>query len=145
MEKNIAAIVREDTFTVGVVFGDFNSKEYTYISTFPVKKLDRVIVNTTDGFKLVRVSRVDDFLNIPPNSDLEYKFLAGKFDVEAYDDLCKQNSMIEVAMSKQYKKNIRAAYREKVLENLDPESLALMQEVICGSHPVEQIKVGGTE
>lgn len=145
MEKNIAAIVREGTYTVGVVFNEFNKKEYTYIATFDVKVGDQVIVDTSGEFKLVGVTRVDDFLNIPPGSSTKYKYLVGKVDMDGYNEMLEQNAQIEQAMSKQYNKNMRTSYRERVMESLDPEARLLIQQAIGGTGREEEIKAGGTE
>lgn len=145
MEKNIAAIVREGTFTVGVTFGG-SVKQYTYVSTFPVKVGDQVIVDSQGDFMLVPVVRVDDFLNIPPGSATKFKYLVGKVDMDGYSEMLDQNQQIEQAMSKQYNKAMRASYRERVMESLDPEALALIQQAIGGVTPrVEEIKAGGTD
>lgn len=148
MEKNIAALVRENTFTIGVKFNEYReSKEYTYVSIFPVKVGDHVVVDTAGELKLVPVTRVDEFLDIPPQSSTKFKYVVAKVDMDAYTQLLEQNQAIEKEMNKQYSKSMRRSYRERVLENLDGESLKRIQAALSGStvEGVEEVKVGGTE
>jgi len=72
MDKNIAAILREDTKTCRVVFkdGGNTSSEYTYITHLDVKEDDYVVVPTgSGGTETVVLMEHSFYVEVPDNFD----------------------------------------------------------------------------
>ncbi len=110
MDKNIVALVREDTKTVGVRFfpdcrikdtskglvtdEDYDrysrtvqGKEYTYVTTKQLKLGDLCLVFVGERPAVVEVTRVDETLEIEPNAAKEYKCIACVFNTAEYNYL----------------------------------------------------------
>lgn len=132
MDKNIAAILREDATTCSVSFFNENggqSRGYTYITHLPVKQGDFVIVpaGSHDLWKIGEVLSVDDELDIAPNSDIKYKWVVDVIDAEAYRENNQRNLEIEKMLAQTYRLNARQAYAQQFLQNADPKVLALVK------------------
>jgi hypothetical protein len=131
MDKNIAAILREDARTIGVTFGDefAGSKSYTYITDIALEVGDTVIVpsGSDDRFKMATVDRVDDDLEIQPNANMKYRWIAGKVDFAAYQRNMERNAEIEKLIAKTYRTNARQAYAQQFLVGAAPEVVALVK------------------
>ena len=107
MERNIAALMREDAKTVKVVFNG-GSKTYTYITSLDIKVGDHAVVDCGgDGFKVVQVLEVHDDVEIEPNSDTKFKWVVAKFDLEHHKSNEAKNEQIEKLMATGYRANIR--------------------------------------
>ena len=65
MEKNIAALMREDTRTVEVVFSG-SGQHYTYITDVPLEPGDFVVVYARGELKVVEVVCMHDSVQIAP-------------------------------------------------------------------------------
>ena len=131
MDKNIAAILRQDARTIGVQFTDnlgSISKAYTYVSSVPVEVGDTVVVpsGSEDNFKLATVCRVDDDLEIEPNSSTRFKWIVGKVDFNAYSKNMERNKEIERQLSTAYRANARQAYVQQFLAGASQEVMALI-------------------
>ena len=93
MDKNIVAIVREDTRTIQVAF-DESARRYTYVTTrTDLASGDIVVVPVQDRdaddfkavkFKVATVTQVDDGLNIAPNAQFSYRWVVDKVDFTQY-------------------------------------------------------------
>jgi hypothetical protein len=131
MDKNIAAILREDTKTIGVAFNDngYDSKAYTYVANFAIEVGDTVVVpsGSDDNFKLASVVRVDDDLEIEPNSNVRYKWAVGKVDFESHFKNMERNKEIERQLATAYRSNARQAYAQQFLVGASPEVIALVK------------------
>jgi hypothetical protein len=150
MDKNIVALVREDTKTVGVRFfpdiafaGDAYSaktddrylretagKEYTYVTTKQLKLGDLCLVFVGQRPAVVEVTRVDDTLGIEPNAGKEYKWIACVFDTSEYDALMEQNKKVAAVLAARYQQNIRQQFRQTFLAGADSDTLKLLDEVL---------------
>lgn len=131
MDKNIAAILRKDTRTIGVRFDDNfgnSSKEYTYVSCAAVAVGDTVVVpsGSDDEFKLATVSRVDEDLEIEPNATVRYKWVVGKIDFDSYNQNIERNREIERQLSSVYRAHARQAYAQQFLAGVSPEVIELI-------------------
>lgn len=131
MDKNIAAILRQDARTIGVQFDDGfgqKSKAYTYVTSVPVAVNDTVVVpsGSEDNFKLATVCRVDSDLEIEPNSSTRFKWIVGKVDFDAYANNMERNKEIERHLATAYRANARQAYAQQFLAGASPEVVALI-------------------
>ena len=139
MDKNIAAILREDARTVWVTLDmaiepdvPFAGKCYTYVTDMDLYVGDTVVVTTQQGAKmnLARVVRVDDDLNIEPNSDIKYQWVVDRVDMAAYNDNMQRNATIEKSIGTSYRKQMRRAMANQILSDLSDESKAEMQRLL---------------
>lgn len=129
MDKNIAAILRNDTKTVGIKFfsdrneGDEpNTQEYTYVTNLALTVDDLVIVKVIDRYKVCLVTRVDEDLQIEPNSDKEYKWVVAKVDLTEYALNVERNRTIEYTLGSAYQKQMRQSFAQSLLLNLPDEA-----------------------
>lgn len=153
MDKNIVALVRDDTKTVGVKFfpdcrimdaktglatvEDYDrysrstqGKEYTYVTTKNLKLGDLCLVFVGERPAVVEVTRVDDTLAIEPNASKEYKWIACVFDTTEYDTLTEQNKKVATILSQRYQQNIRQQFRQAFLAGADTDTIKLLDEVL---------------
>jgi hypothetical protein len=133
MDKNIAAILREDTKTISVQFingeGMTSSRNYTYITHLDVAVGDFVVVPSggSDIWKICEVTEVHDDLNIEPNSDIKYKWVIDVINAQAARDNQARNKEIEGMLAASYRVNARQAYAQQFLSGADPKVLALVK------------------
>ena len=133
MDKNIAAILREDTKTISVQFvngeGITSSRNYTYITHLDVVVGDFVVVPSggSDIWKICEVTEVHDDLNIEPNSDVKYKWVIDVINAKAARENNARNKEIEGMLAASYRVNARQAYAQQFLSNADPKVLALVK------------------
>jgi hypothetical protein len=154
MDKNIVALVREDTKTVGIRFfsdckmkntsrglvpdvDDYDrysrtvqGKEYTYVTTKNLKLGDLCLVFVGERPAIVEVTRVDDTLTIEPNSAEECKWIACVFDTSEYDKLMQQNAEVAKILQEKYQQNVRAQFRQVFLAGADDNLLKLLDDVL---------------
>lgn len=150
MDKNIAALLREDARTVHVVFdGDASVdlgepgprvstpeglkfapgrfKSYTYVTHLSVEIGDQVLVHARNEVKVVRVTHVDDVVKIEPNSPTEYKWVIAKVDMAAHEANLARNFAITAAVSDAYRNNLRRSFAAQILSGV-PEDQRLAIE-----------------
>ena len=121
MDKNISAILRNDTNTVCVSFSGGTGKHYTYITDIKFNVGDLAVVCVSGEFKVVTVERVDDDLRIAPNSDMAYKWIAAKLDLTEYWSNMARNAEIEKTLSQAYQKMMRESVAHSVLASFPDE------------------------
>lgn len=145
MDKNIAAILREDTRTVGIVFNASRvspvtvcgakvqprpiSAEYTYVTDLKLSIGDAVVVPVGDDgdIKVAYVSRVDEDLEIEPNSDIKFKWVVSKINMDDYLKSEARNAEIERGLANIYRTNARRAFAQQLLAGADEKLLALVK------------------
>ncbi len=132
MDKNIAAILREDTKTISIQFINENgvaSRNYTYVTHLDVQIGNFVIVpaGSHDLWKIAEVVGVDDELNIEPNADIKYKWVVDVVDTQAAHENQQRNKAIENMLAQSYHRNARQAYAQQFLSGADPKVLALVK------------------
>lgn len=142
MDKNIVALVREDTTTVTVKFfpdswekgakpvrftGDLDDmdcnrllestvvKEYIYVTNLKLKPGDLCVVMVDYSPKVVEVQSVDEDINIEPNSEIQYTWIAAKVDLTQFDELTEQNRQLEEILRKEYQARTRRQFRDVFL------------------------------
>lgn len=141
MDKNIAALLREDTKTVHVSFdlglAEFEDlgdtpvvakvagarptsthrgvRLYTYITHLDVAAGDTVVVYASGEVKLATVIKVDDQPEIEPNSTIAYKWVIDKVDMAAFNENQQRNAEIELTVGEAYRQNLRRSFAQTVL------------------------------
>lgn len=156
MDKNIVALVREDTKTVQVKFfpdvrvvdkngsvaalddGDrymrkTAGKEYTYVTTFNCKMGDLALVFVGERPAIVEIQSVDEVICIQPNEDKEYKWIAAIIETSAYDKLMEQNNAMKAVLAKSYQTTIRRQFRNVFLESTDGDTIKLLDNILKGN------------
>lgn len=137
VERNIAALMREDAKTVEVNFND-GSKSYTYITSLDIKVGDHAVVDCGgDDFKVVQVLEVHDDVEIEPNSDTKFKWLVAKFDLDHYKSNEAKNEQIEKVMATGYRTNIRRQFAASVMACLSDEKKAELTAIVSGEQVVD--------
>jgi len=132
MDKNIAAILREDTKTCSVAFVNENgsmSSPYTYITHIDLEVGNYVVVpaGNNNVLKIAEVLSVDNELEIEPNSDIKYKWVVDVIDLKSARENRERNSAIEGMLAASYRVNARQAYAHQFLSNADPKVLELVK------------------
>ena len=153
-EKNLAAFLRDDTFTVGVRFimdtrnpnsplrapftllgtdhsFDLSAKVYTYVCDIPNLSVgDLVVVYAVGVPKTAVVDRVDETVIIQPNDPIEYKWIVSRVSVEEYLENMKKNNEILTIVRNNYRKNVKASLREMIYNSMDEGGKKLLQEAL---------------
>ena len=82
---------------------------------------DLVVIPTDSrhGFTIVRVEKVD--VEIPLESSIAYKWIAGKFDTAEYDNVLEQEATLIEKVKKSQKRKKREEMRAALQEQLDEE------------------------
>ena len=137
MEKNIAAFLDDSAYSVRVRI-DGTGHEYTYVTNIVGLEVgDAVVVpvigqtrtarlkfdsiNTTNlgvdkyDAKVATVSQVDPEVNVPTDSDLEYKWVIAKIDFNPWLATMERNNQIVDAVTDAYKHNLRRSFSERIL------------------------------
>lgn len=156
MDKNIAALMRQDCKTVHVRFWKdrndnsasysgknpvslslgtvpmdaFSDKRYTYITDLDLKEGDWALVLVSGIPKVVTVVAVDEDCEIEPNDNVAYKWVFGKVDTTNYYENLKKNEEIEGIVSSAYKKSLRAQFSQLLLAGTDAETQLRLQDLI---------------
>lgn len=130
MDKNIAALLRNDTFTVEVKHSGSN-KSYTYVSNIFLERDDLVVVEQLDGgYALGVVTVVDKDLLISPNSDREYAWVVSKVDLTAHKVNKANNKTIEDTMADAHRQHLRRGFAASVLAALPDEQRQALAGVL---------------
>jgi hypothetical protein len=133
MDKNIAAILREDAKTISVSFPDesgfASDRHYTYITHIDMQVGDYVVVPTgkSEVWKICKVEKIHDELQIEPNSETKYKWVIDVINVKAAMENIERNKEIENVLAQTYHRNARQAYAQQFLSGADPKVLALVK------------------
>lgn len=140
MERNIAALMREDAKTISVVFinrnADDTNKQYTYVTHLDLEPGDLAVVETLNGPAVVKVVCVHEDLAIEPGQSMKIKWVMDKVDTESYKANTKKNEEIEKFMATSYRANVRNSFKTMMLAQLDPESAAKLGNII-GDNPLQ--------
>ena len=140
MERNIAALMREDAKTISVVFinrnADDTNKQYTYVTHLDLEPGDLAVVETPNGPAVVKVVCVHEDLAIEPGQSMKMKWVMDKVDTESYKANTQKNEEIEKFMATSYRANVRNSFKTMMLAQLDPESAAKLGNII-GDNPLQ--------
>jgi hypothetical protein len=158
MDKNIAALMRQDTRTVQCVFSALppdlaadadmvaafasghvastpkapDARAYTYVTDLPLEPGDIVVVEANASLKVVVVRTVDEDVKIEPNSDTAYKWVLAKVDLTGYAATAKRNAEIEQVVSEAYRHNLRRSFASQILAGIDDDNRARVAALIGG-------------
>ena len=135
MDKNAAALLREDTRTVQVQFKAEGQnaqalKLYTYVTSLPVKPGDFAIVETSGVLKVVEVIHVHDEAKIEPNSDMAFKWLKAIVDFSPGEEEQALNRQIEEKIAAAYKVSLRRPFAQSVLSVLPKGEQAALKALL---------------
>lgn len=145
MDKNIGALLREGAYTIHVRFFslpyskqpepmtllsigeepvlNLSAKTYTYVTDIVgMKAGDYVVVSAQGVLQVAVVSSVDEELDIEPNSDIQYRWVVSKVDMEYYRSLQQQLAELNKVLATQYVKNTRRSFRNTFLSGADEET-----------------------
>lgn len=137
VERNIAALMREDAKTVEAAFNG-GSKTYTYITSLDINPGDHAVIDCgNDGFKVVQIVGVHEDVEIEPNSDTKFKWLVAKFDLEHYKLNEAKNEQIEKVMATGYRTNIRRQFAASVMACLSDEKKAELTAIVSGEQVID--------
>lgn len=130
MDRNIAALLREDTTTVEAQFyqshnNTYGGKVYKYVTHLDFQAGDLAVVLVNDEYKVVYISAVHKELEVEPNSSITYKWIVSKVDFTGYSDNLLRNRQIEDEISKGFRTSARAQYRAMVAKD-NPTLLSLI-------------------
>lgn len=155
MDKNIAALLREDARTVHVIFdlkvGEFDEieapgtsrhyrsatpkvKSHTYVTHLDVAENDTVVVEAAGEIKLALVHHVDSEVKIEPNSNTLYRWVIAKVDMGAHNSNTQRNQDIEQAVADAYRNNLRRSFAQQILSGVDDSHRESLQRLIGASN-----------
>lgn len=158
MDKNLAALMRQDTRTVQVVFGALapdlaavpgmaeafasghvastpkapDAKGYTYVSDIPLAVGDVVVVEARGALQVAAVRQADEDVKIEPNSDTRYNWVLAKVDFTAYAATAQRNAELENVVSEAYRHNLRRSFASQILAGVDDDNRARVAALIGG-------------
>lgn len=133
MDKNIAALLREDCRTVKCKLVK-TGEQYTYITNIPVVVGDKVIVEANasgaTNYRLIEVTEIDENVSINPGEDIVYKWVVAKIDFTGHEQNMVRNQQIEEAVADAIKANMRRSFAERVLIDLPAEKRASLTQLL---------------
>lgn len=138
MERNIAALMREDTFTVrvalyqpsGVEPATLTGKLYTYIGWFPVAVGEDVVVFARNAPCVAKVAEVDDCVKLEPNDSTRYNWIVCKVETAGFNAQLERNELIERTVAEAYQRNLRRNFAQAVLGQMTDEDRQRVQAVL---------------
>jgi hypothetical protein len=155
MDKNIAAFLDESAYTVLVQFQGTKTKEYTYVTNMAgLKAGDLVVVPirvsdihsrlliSGDALlsdhqpeldfqtKVGRVTKVDDEVEIEPNSDIEYSWVIDKVDLDNYIATLERNKKLMSVTANAYKKRMRKSFATQILGEMGDDEKAQVAQLL---------------
>ena len=155
MDKNIAALLREDARTVHVVFEkaitefeDLDAPErtptrrvpqagqkvktYTYVTHLQLARGDSVIVEAAGRLCLAFVDSVDDEVDIEPNAATAYRWVVSKLDMKAHEANMDRNKEIEKTVADAYRNNMRKSFAQQILAGVDANKQEHLTKLLGG-------------
>lgn len=113
--ENIAIIANDNLTTVKAAFSWANSNDKTYTfkaeRTFAstLKADDYIVVDSKNGLSIARVVSVDEFADVEPESDVDYRWAFAKVDRSELDRLIKSEADIVRQLKTAQRENIKSA------------------------------------
>lgn len=134
MDRNIAALLRADAFSLRVRFQN-GTTLYTYISSFPCKPGDMVVVpvagrEEAPHIRIAEVMEVDPEVVVEPNADIRYSWVIDVLDLERYNENIKRNAEIELTLANAYRSNLRKSFADQLLATVDDASRAALTKLL---------------
>lgn len=150
MDKNVAALMRQDTRTVRVslhpssisvrhtssfdpAVSDDESPYsppgpaaqpalYTYVTHLNLKVGSYVAVIAKNVLSVGRVEKVDDGVEIEPNSTTKYQWVVAEIDVAPYLANQDHNKKLESVVTDAYKANLRKSFAAQVMVGIEDQA-----------------------
>ncbi len=151
MDKNVAALLRNDAKTVGVRFflqkdqeayansqrskglslgtipeDELSPKTYTYVTNESFEPGDLAMVFVSQIPRVVRVVEVHTSAQIEPNSSMQFKWIVAKIDLTNHLFNMSKNTEIENVITKSYKRNLKSQFKSLMLADVAPEDQQLL-------------------
>ena len=132
MEKNIAALLRTDAYTVHVSFNVQvgGGTTYCYVSNLPLQVNDLVVVKTKTTLDVARVEAIDPTVSIAPNSGITYSWVVAKVDMTECAKNLTRNQEIEATVADAYRRNLQRSFAQQILLAVLPEDQERLQKLL---------------
>ena len=134
MEKNIPALLDPTARTIQVKFQQqytnkaqpVATEPYTYVTNIAgIAEGDWVVIPYSSGngerMSIAQVIKVDDGVDIEPNSDIQYRWVMQKLDLGPYTKLMERNRAVTDAVSEAYKESLRNSFASRIMLGMDPD------------------------
>ena len=142
MDKNIAAFLREDAYTVTVAFQTTTSEavaEHVYATTIAGLEVGNMVVvpyqpngpNKPVRLSVATVMGVQEDLDIQPNSERQYRWVHSKVDNSYYNQLLVDNDVLQSALNTAYRSNLKRSYAAQMLAGLDDATRLTLDSVLA--------------
>ncbi len=153
IERNIAALLREDAKTIRVRFYEsqydkvrrennsiandtmetFTSqKVYSYVTDLELELGNMVVVEAAGQFKVALVVEVDDSVKVEPGHEYQLRWVVCRIDTTAYEQNMKRNKEIEELVQQAYQKNLRRSFAQQILAGVDDTARDNLQKLLGG-------------
>jgi len=137
MDKNIAALLREDAVTVEVAYQQSEAERkqgalpqtFKYVTNLKLATGDKVLVEASHRLRLAEVHDVHAGVEIRPNEEIQYKWVLQKIDLTEAIANAGRNKQIEDTVADAYRNNLRRSFAQQILSGVDDaqrESLTLL-------------------
>lgn len=142
MDKNLAAFLREDAYTIKVKFqkdsqDQYHDNEYTYVTNIHgIQFGDFVVVpyksknSNATRLSVAIVCEVHNDVDIEPNADIQYSWVTSRIDMQASLKLAEENETIAKTLAKAYRSNARRSFAQSVLESADEATKLLINNML---------------
>lgn len=111
--SHILALLQNNYTTVKVVYREQDTKEYTFKALLRdnLQPNDFVVIPAINGFgfTLGRIRSVDEEPNIDTDTSYEYKWIAQKVDMTAYNAIIEVETRFAKTVARLERKNVQAA------------------------------------
>lgn len=139
MDKNIAAFVREDTFTALVTSAQSTAPQTVIVCAVDLAVGDNVVIMINEQYRVVRVTEVHDDLRIPTNHEYTFPWVIQKLDTSAYDRIMAENNKFGDKLKNAYRSNVRKQARAAVLGEFGLSTDASFSALLTSDHdPVSE-------
>ena len=138
MQQHLVELLLKNFYTVGIRFKN-SHKVYTYKVDLATElaEEDQVVVQTTSGYEIVTVARVDEGMNIDVTSDIKYKFIVQKLDLTQYEELCDKDKNVAGVIATSAAEKQRQEIVETFTGTLDDSQIKLLSD--CGVTAIEKL------
>ena len=143
MDKNIAALLREDARTIRVTFelNKFDKLDiarndtrgetlYNYVTHLQVAVGDYVCVEAAGQHKVVEVVHVDDGVKIEPSAEYELRWVIAKVDFSEHEANMQRNDQILQVVAEAYQANLRRSFAQQILSGVSDEQRASLTALL---------------
>lgn len=137
MDKNIAALLREDAVTVHVVYQPTEAERKqgfnmaaTYVTHLKLEMGDKVLVEEAGKMRLAEVIEVHSTVEIKPNEEIQYKWVLQKADLTEAIANAQRNKQIEDIVSDAY---LRRSFAQQILSGVDDSQRESFTRLLKGA------------